>query len=87
MQVVGLLLVLWIILFVAFNLGPGDDLNPIIHLSKTAIVVPQLLVTAALALLVVVRWPDVCDRRIWTSTTSMATAELKDDSRKGGPGS
>ena len=85
MQVVGLLLALWIILFVAFNLGPGDDLKPIIHLSKTAIVVPQLVVTAALALLVFVRWPDVCDQRIWNSTTSMATAELRQESREAGP--
>jgi energy-coupling factor transporter transmembrane protein EcfT len=87
MQVVGLLLALWIILFVAFNLGPGDDLNPIIHFSKTAIVVPQLLVTAAIALLVVVRWPDVCDKRIWASTTSIAAAELRQESREADPGS
>ena len=75
MQVMGFLVVLWDILFVAFNLGPGDDLQPILHFSKAVIVVPQLLVIAALVLLLVVRWRDVCDRRIWTSTRPGSPAE------------
>jgi hypothetical protein len=55
-------------LFVAFNLGPGDNLDPLLPLSKAVIAVPQAIVAATLIVLVVITWRDVCDPRLWTST-------------------
>ncbi len=65
---IAFLAVFWAFLFVAFNLGPGDNLEPLLPLSKAVIAVPQAIVAATLIVLVVISWRDLCDRRLWTST-------------------
>jgi hypothetical protein len=67
------LVVVWDLLFIAFNLGPGDNLPPFLPLSRVVVAVPQGIVTAALVLLVTVGWRDLCDRRVWT-TSSVETS-------------
>ncbi len=70
LQVFGFLALLWGLLFVAFNLGPGDDLEPVLSFSRVAIAVPLAVVAGAMVVLLVVGWKDFCDPRVWKSAAS-----------------
>ena len=72
-RAIALLAVLWGFLFILFNLGPGDDLQPVLPLSREAVVVPQAIVTVALVLLLGVGWRELCDRRVWTTSSGEAS--------------
>jgi len=65
----ALLAVSWVLMFVVFNVGPGADVQPLLALPKSAIVLTQGIVAGALLVLVVSGWRDLCDLRVWTNAT------------------
>ena len=66
---VASLALFWILLFILFNLGPGNDFEPVLPLSRAAIAAPQAIITVMLVVLVILGWGDLADSELWTSRT------------------